>query len=84
MSGAVQRLAWIAAGADIASISRQLGHVNVVITLSTYSHWFAKRSGTGLGATLEGFLNREREAGGGLVVVSARKRRQIVDFELGA
>lgn len=44
----------IASGADIASISRQLGHANVAITLSTYSHWFEKRADSGLAARLEG------------------------------
>ncbi len=40
----------IATGADIASISRQLAHANVAITLSTYTHWIARRAETGLGA----------------------------------
>lgn len=49
----------IAAGCDIAAVSRQLGHANVVTTLAVYSHWFAKRSDTGLGARLEAFVAQE-------------------------
>jgi|ERR1700685_2158142 integrase len=40
----------IAAGCDIASVSRQLGHANVAVTLGVYSHWFQKRTESGLGA----------------------------------
>jgi integrase len=49
----------IAAGCDIASVSRQLGHANVAVTLGTYSHWFQKRTESGLGAMLEAFLEKE-------------------------
>ena len=52
----------IAAGCDIAAVSRQLGHANVATTLAIYSHWFAKRSETGLGARLEAFVARENGA----------------------
>ena len=34
----------LATGADLAAISRQLGHANVNITLGTYAHFFAMRS----------------------------------------
>ena len=49
----------IATGADLAAISRQLGHANIQITLSTYTHWFAKRNDSGLGAKLEAMLAKE-------------------------
>jgi hypothetical protein len=49
----------IAAGCDIASVSRQLGHANVAVTLGTYSHWFQKRTESGLGAMLEAFLEKK-------------------------
>ena len=49
----------IAAGCDIASVSRQLGHSNVAVTLAVYSHWFQKRSDSGLGSQLEAFLAKE-------------------------
>jgi len=49
----------IATGEDLASISRQLGHANVNITLTTYTHWFAKRTSSGLGAKLEALVARE-------------------------
>jgi integrase len=40
----------IAAGIDIATVSRQLGHANVVITLSTYTHWVQSRAATDRGS----------------------------------
>jgi integrase len=49
----------IATGADLAGISRQLGHANVNITLTTYTHWFAKRTSSGIGAKLEELVARE-------------------------
>ena len=52
----------IAAGCDIAAVSRQLGHANIATTLAVYSHWFAKRSETGLGARLEAFVAQENGA----------------------
>jgi len=52
----------IAAGCDIAAVSRQLGHANVATTLAVYSHWFAKRSESGLGARLEAFVTQENAA----------------------
>jgi integrase len=48
----------IATGADLATISRQLGHANVNITLTTYTHWFARRTESGLGARLEALGRR--------------------------
>ncbi len=49
----------IATGADLAAISRQLGHANPQITLSTYTHFFAKRADSDLGAKLGAFVERE-------------------------
>jgi integrase len=49
----------IATGADLAAISRQLGHANVNITLSTYTHWFARRTDSDLGAKLAALVRAE-------------------------
>ena len=49
----------IATGADLAAISRQLGHANPQITLSTYAHAFARRSESGLGAKMEALVAAE-------------------------
>ncbi len=37
-----QASALIAAGLDVLTISRRLGHGSPVVTLTTYAHWFAK------------------------------------------
>ena len=60
----------IATGADLAAISRQLGHANAAITLSTYTHAFAKRNESGLGALLEAFI---RDEVGGELVANANQ-----------
>jgi hypothetical protein len=49
----------IAAGADLADVSRQLGHANLNITLSIYAHWFARRGGSDLGARLAALVAKE-------------------------
>lgn len=59
----------IAAGCDIAAVSRQLGHANVGITLGVYSHWFQQRTESGVGAKLSAFLAAETD-GCGMVVQS--------------
>jgi integrase len=51
----------IATGADLAVISRQLGHANLSITLNTYAHAFARRTGSDLGAKVEEFVRRETD-----------------------
>jgi integrase len=51
----------IAAGADLADVSRQMGHANVSITLSVYTHHFARRGGCDLGARLAEFVAREAD-----------------------
>jgi hypothetical protein len=70
----------IATGADIASILRQLGHANVAITPSTYTHWIAQRAETGLGAKLAALV--ASEADGCEMVASApvapRQRTQVL------
>jgi len=58
----------IATGADIASVSRQLGHANVSITLGIYTHAFEKRAESGIGAKLDELIRAE--SGGGVLVVS--------------
>lgn len=64
----------IAAGADIAAVSRQLGHANVSITLSVYSHWFKRRDDAGLGAKLAAFL--AAESGGCESVADEKSKSQ--------
>jgi integrase len=59
----------IATGADIASVSRQLGHANVAITLGIYTHAFAKRAESGIGARLDELIRAE--SGGTVLVPSA-------------
>jgi integrase len=49
----------IGSGADIVAVSRRLGHTNPAITLSTYSHAFARRSTDGLGEQLATFMRQE-------------------------
>jgi len=49
----------IGAGADIVAVSRRLGHSNPAITLSTYSHAFARRDTAPLGEQLAAFMRRE-------------------------
>ena len=74
----------IAAGCDIASVSRQLGHSNVADTLGVYSHWFEKRSEPGLGSKLEALLTKE--SGCEMVVPSEfvdGKRTEVVDKVTG-
>jgi len=71
----------IATGADISSISRQLGHANVAITLGTYSHWFAQRAESDLGTRLAALMARETE-GCEMVAASGAARRdstEVVD-----
>ncbi len=49
----------IGSGADIVAVSRRLGHSNPAITLTTYSHAFARRNTGGLGELLAAFMQRE-------------------------
>jgi integrase len=58
----------IASGVDIASVSRQLGHASVAITLNVYAHQVQQRTESGVGAKLDTFVRRE--SGGGFLVVS--------------
>jgi len=55
--------------ADIMPVSRRLGHSNPAITLSTYSHAFARRDAAPLGERLAAFMRRE--APGCVSVVSS-------------
>jgi integrase len=55
----------LAAGTDLATLSQAMGHANIAITLSVYSHWVRRRSDTGIGAQLERFLKEERAEGSG-------------------
>lgn len=59
----------IATGADIASVSRQLGHANVSITLGIYTHAFERRAESGIGSKLDELIRSE--SGGGFLVVPA-------------
>ena len=71
----------IATGADLAAISRQLGHANVQITLATYTHFFQRRSESGLGARMEALVNKEN---GCVLVVPTTERveqhTEVVDL----
>jgi integrase len=49
----------IATGADIATVSRQLGHANVSITLGIYTHAFARRAEPGIGAKMDELIKAE-------------------------
>jgi hypothetical protein len=49
----------IGSGADIVAVSRRLGHGNPAITLSTYSHAFARRDTAPLGEQLAAFMRKE-------------------------
>ncbi len=42
--------ALIAAGVDVVSVSRRLGHANPTVTLNTYGHLFAKDDSASAGA----------------------------------
>ena len=60
----------ISTGADIATVSRQLGHANVAITLGIYTHAFARRAEPGLGAKMDELIRAEN-ASAVLAAVSA-------------
>ncbi|MEO7775031.1 MAG: site-specific integrase [Steroidobacteraceae bacterium] len=49
----------IAAGADVVAVSRRLGHANPSITLTVYSHVFARRDAAPLGEKLAAFMLAE-------------------------
>jgi len=66
----------IATGADIASISRQLGHANVAITLAVYTHWIERRSESDLGAQLAALVAAETDGCDLVVEVAARQRKR--------
>ena len=57
-------------GADVASVSRQLGHANVSITLSIYTHAFEKRAESGIGSKMDQLIQAETPDPG-LGVISA-------------
>jgi integrase len=73
----------IATGADIASISRQLGHANVSITLGIYTHAFDRRAEPGIGAKMDALINAEN-ASAALVVAlensGAPEAAQVVEL----
>jgi integrase len=60
----------IATGADIAAVSRQIGHANMSITLNIYGHFFARRATPGLGAKMDDLIKAEN-ASAALVVALA-------------
>jgi integrase len=49
----------ISTGADIASVSRQLGHANVSITLAIYTHAFARRAEPGIAEKMDALIKAE-------------------------
>jgi integrase len=66
----------IATGADIASVSRQLGHANVSITLGIYTHAFERRAESGIGSKLDELIRSE--SGGGFLVVAKEATTAVV------
>ena len=74
----------VASGADIAAIRRHMGHANVAVTLGVYSHWFARRQDSGLGARLEAFV--EKEIGCVLVATDPNEEEavsQVIELMVG-
>ncbi len=59
----------VATGGDVVAVSRRLGHSNPSITLSIYSHAFARRDAAPLGEQLAAFMRKE--AAGCILVVPA-------------
>jgi integrase len=53
----------IGSGADVVAVSRRLGHSNPAVTLSVYSHAFARRDSAPLGEALAAFIAREANGG---------------------
>ena len=68
----------IATGADLAPISRQLGHADVNITLATCTHWFQKPTESDLGDRLATPVEWET----GCVLVASDTPAEAVDAEV--
>ena len=68
----------IGSGADIVAVSRRLGHSNPAITLSTYSHAFARRDTAPLGERLAAFMAQETV---GCVLVASGKNAAVPHSE---
>jgi integrase len=82
----------IATGADIATVSRQLGHANVRITLGIYTHAFERRAESGIGSKMDALIKAESggapssnsgqpsgcAAGGGFLLVAEKLRDAAV------
>jgi integrase len=46
----------IAAGVDVATVSKVLGHANPSITLGVYAHAFAAKADNGVAARIDGLF----------------------------
>jgi integrase len=53
----------IATGADLAAVSRQLGHAKLSITLDIYGHFFKLRADPGIAAKMDDLIKAEKAAG---------------------
>ncbi len=76
---------WLAAGVDIAEVSRALGHASPLITMSVYAHWIQRRQSNSLAAMAEAFLVAEEQDGCEMVAAPSarsRNRTQVVE-EIG-
>jgi integrase len=47
---------WLAAGVDIAEVSRALGHASPLVTLGVYAHWVQRNQSNSLATKAEAFL----------------------------
>jgi integrase len=63
----------IATDANLAAISRQIGHAKLGTTLNIYGHFFAQRTDSDLGAKVEELVRRESD--GPVLVPSSEKKR---------
>jgi len=73
---------WLAAGVDIAEVSRALGHASPLVTMSVYAHWVEQSRSNSLAAKAEAFLRAEETDGCGMVAAPSprsRKRTQVTE-----
>ncbi len=69
----------IASGVDIAAVSRQLGHADVSITLSVYTHAIKRRSESSVGAKMAAFLSAEKRGGFSVVMGEDDAMREVAN-----
>ena len=76
---------WLAAGVDIAEVSRALGHASPLVTMGVYAHWIQRRQSNSLAAKAEAFLTAKEEDGCEMVAapsVASRNRTEVIE-EIG-